>query len=136
MTQRKPPGISFDSWIDHSIREAQQRGLFKALPGAGKPQANLAEAEDPNWWAKQLLKREDISFLPPALEVKVRAQKLREVLAEFPSERALREAAEKLNADIRSVNRRASDGPPTAQAPLDVEELVRAWQAARANRSH
>lgn len=131
MTQRKPPQLSFETWIDHQIRDAEQRGLFEQLPGAGKPQANLAEAEDPMWWAKQLLRREDVSILPPAIEVRVRAHKLREVLADFPSERALREAAEALNADIRRVNRMASEGPPTSQAPLDVEELVAAWRAAR-----
>ena len=135
MTQRKPPNMSFDSWIDLQIREAKERGLLDALPGAGKPQASLADAADPLWWAKQLLKREDVSVLPPALEVKVRANKLREVLADFPSERALREAADALNAEIRRVNRSTTDGPPTTQAPLDIEELVAAWQAARASRS-
>jgi hypothetical protein len=84
------------------------------------------------WWVRQFLRREQVSFLPPAVEVRVRAQKLREVLASFPSERALREASEALNADIRRVNRTASEGPPTTQAPLDVDELVAAWRAARA----
>jgi hypothetical protein len=130
MTQRKPPGLSFDTWIDVQIREAKQRGLFDGLVGAGKPQTNLAEAEDPFWWAKQLLERESVSYLPPALEVRVRARKLREVLASLPSERALREAVEALNADIRRVNRSATDGPPTVQAPLDADELAAQWRAA------
>jgi Domain of unknown function (DUF1992) len=132
MTQRKPWDLSFDSWIDVQIREAKERGLFDELSGAGKPQANLRDANDPMWWAKQLLRREELSVLPPAIEVRVRAQKLREVLASFPSERTLREAAEALNADIRRVNRTASDGPPTTQAPLDVETLAAQWNAARA----
>lgn len=127
---RKPHDISFDTWIEHQIRAAEERGLFEQLPGAGKPQAKLAEVEDPLWWAKQLLKREDVSILPPAMEMRVRAHKLREVLADFPSERALREAAEALNAEIRRVNRLASEGPPTSQALLDVEDLVAEWRAA------
>jgi Domain of unknown function (DUF1992) len=130
MTQRKPWDLSFDSWIDVQIREAKERGLFDSLPGAGKPQASLHEAEDPMWWAKQLLRREDVSVLPPALEVRVRAQKLREVLVSLPSERALREAVAALNADIRRVNRGASDGPPTVQAPLDADDLAAQWRAA------
>ena len=132
MTQRKPPGLSFDSWIDAQIREAAERGLFDDLSGAGKPQASLGDAEDPMWWAKQFLQREQVSYLPPAVEVRVRAQKLRELLPSLPSERAVREAGEALNADIRRVNRTASDGPPTTQAPLDVDALVAAWRAARA----
>ncbi|NED90626.1 DUF1992 domain-containing protein, partial [Streptomyces sp. SID11233] len=35
MTQRKPPGLDFESWIDRQIREAEERGEFRAL--AGKP---------------------------------------------------------------------------------------------------
>jgi hypothetical protein len=131
MTQRKPWDLSFDSWIDVQIREAKERGLFDDLAGAGKPQANLRDAADPMWWAKQFLRREDVSYLPPALEVRVRAQKLREVLASLPSERAVREAVEALNADIRRVNRTASEGPPTVQAPLDADELAARWRESR-----
>lgn len=131
MTQRKPWDLSFDSWIDVQIREAKERGLFEELQGAGKPLANLREADNPMWWAKQLLRREDVSFLPPALEVRVRAQKLREVLASLPSEQSLREAAHVLNI-VRRVNRSASDGPPTMQAPLDPDDLAAQWRAGRA----
>jgi hypothetical protein len=132
MTQRKPAELSFDSWIDLQIREAQQRGLFDDLAGAGKPQTSLEDAADPLWWTKQFLRREEISVLPPALEVRARAQKLREILASIPSERALREATEALNVDIRRLNRTVGSGPPTTQAPLDVDELVAAWRAVRA----
>jgi hypothetical protein len=132
VTQRKPWDLSFDSWIDVQIREAQARGLFDELPGSGRPQASLRDAEDPMWWAKQFLRREQVSYLPPAVEVRVRAQKLREVLASFPSERAVREASEALNEDIRRVNRTAAEGPPTTQAPLDVDDLVAQWRASRA----
>jgi hypothetical protein len=135
MTQRKPGDLSFDSWIDAQIREAQARGLFDDLSGSGKPQSNLRDADDPLWWAKQFLRREQVSYLPPAVEVRVRAQKLREVLAALPSERAVREAVEALNADIRRVNRMATDGPPTRQAPLDGDALVDAWRTTQADRA-
>ncbi len=130
MTQRKPWDLGFDSWIEVQIREAKKRGLFEALAGTGAPQTSLPEADDPLWWAKQLLRREDVSLLPPALEVRVRAQKLRETLASMPSERVLREAIDALNADIRRVNRSASAGPPTLQAPIDADELAARWRAA------
>jgi hypothetical protein len=133
MTQRKPWDLSFDSWIDVQIREAKSRGLFDELSGAGKPQSSLRDAEDPMWWAKQFLRREEVSYLPPAIEVRVRAQKLREVLGSFPSEHAVREAVQALNADIRRVNRTASEGPMTTQAPLDLEELVKLWNRVRAS---
>jgi Domain of unknown function (DUF1992) len=37
MTERKPPDLSFTSWIDRQINEAAERGAFDNLPGAGKP---------------------------------------------------------------------------------------------------
>jgi hypothetical protein len=37
MTERKPAGKSFTSWIDQQIQEAQDRGAFDDLPGTGKP---------------------------------------------------------------------------------------------------
>jgi Domain of unknown function (DUF1992) len=37
MTQRKPPGTSWETWIDAQIRVATEAGAFDNLPGAGKP---------------------------------------------------------------------------------------------------
>ena len=36
MTERKPPGVSFESWTDRQIREAEARGEFAELPDAGR----------------------------------------------------------------------------------------------------
>ena len=36
MTERKPPEMTFRSWIDQQISEAAERGAFDNLPGAGK----------------------------------------------------------------------------------------------------
>src|SRR5580698_722270 len=37
MTERKPAGMSFRSWIDEQIDRATAQGAFDDLPGAGKP---------------------------------------------------------------------------------------------------
>ena len=37
MTRRKPPGLSYRSWVDEQIRDAERRGAFDNLPGKGKP---------------------------------------------------------------------------------------------------
>lgn len=35
MSERKPPGLSWESWIDKQIREAEERGAFANLrPGS------------------------------------------------------------------------------------------------------
>ena len=72
MTERKPPGTSWETWIDAQIRVAREQGAFDNLPGAGKPLPFLGQAHDPLWWVKQLAQREQISILPilpPSLEL-------------------------------------------------------------------
>lgn len=69
MTEQKPPGISWESWIEQQIREAQEAGAFDQLPGAGKPLPSLIKEYDPLWWVKNLVQREQISILPPSLEL-------------------------------------------------------------------
>jgi hypothetical protein len=69
MTEPKPPGTSWESWIEAQIRVAREQGAFDNLPGAGKPIPNLDQAHDPLWWVKQLLQREQLSMLPPSLEL-------------------------------------------------------------------
>ena len=36
MTERKPPGMSFETWIDHQITQAQERGAFDGPAGAAR----------------------------------------------------------------------------------------------------
>ena len=42
-----------ESLVERQIREAQERGEFENLPGAGKPLRGLGGADDPDWWVKQ-----------------------------------------------------------------------------------
>lgn len=41
MTERKPPGTSWETWIEAQIRVAREQGAFDNLPGAGKPLPDL-----------------------------------------------------------------------------------------------
>ena len=59
MTERKPKEISFTSWIDRQINEAQERGEFDNLPGAGKPLPRRALSGDA--WLRDYLDREGVS---------------------------------------------------------------------------
>jgi len=130
MTARKPPELSFESWIEQQIQQAQKDGLFEDLPGAGRP-LRLDDAEDPLWWAKGLLRREQLDFLPPALEIRRTVERTLALLPSLRDERTVRETLAKLDAEIRRVNATAHSGPPTTQPPLDVEELVAAWRRQR-----
>jgi Domain of unknown function (DUF1992) len=131
MTEQKPPGMSWDSWIEQQIREAREAGLFDNLPGAGKPLASLAEGYDPLWWVKQLVQREQISVLPPSLEMLRKVES--EMAAVWPlgDEARVRSRILALNREIAKVNARSTEGPPTRLGPLDVEAIVAEWRARR-----
>src|SRR5436309_5531648 len=69
MTERKPPGRSWEWWLEEQIRQAREDGAFDNLDGAGKPLPDLDQGYDPDWWMKKLVRREQVSALPPALEL-------------------------------------------------------------------
>ena len=46
MTERKPPGVGFGTWVERQIREATERGEFDNLPGTRKPIADLDKPHD------------------------------------------------------------------------------------------
>jgi hypothetical protein len=129
MTERKPPGTSWESWFEELIRRAQEEGAFEDLDGAGKPLPGLDRPYDPDWWVKKLVQREKVSALPPSLELlrKVEAR-LAEIWA-LRDETTVRARVLAINAEIAKVNARAVEGPPTRLGPLDVEAIVEKWRA-------
>ena len=42
----------YESHIDRQIREAQERGEFDDLPGAGLPRPDRGELYDEDWWIR------------------------------------------------------------------------------------
>jgi len=131
MTERKPAGMSWDTWRDELIRLAREEGAFDNLPGAGKPFSDLGEGYDPDWWVKKLISREKVSILPPALELLRKVEVEIERIWTLSSESQVREKVRALNVDIGRANSRAAGGPPTRLAPLDADAIVVQWQAAR-----
>lgn len=129
MTERKPPGVSWQHWTDHQIRDAEARGLFDDLPGKGKPISDLDRPHDELWWVKKKLKEEKVSFLPPALAIRREVEITRAAVAAATEEDAVRRLLGNLNDRIREVNRTTISGPPTTVMPLDVEEEVQKWRA-------
>jgi hypothetical protein len=130
VTARKPAELSFEGWIEQQIQQAQREGLFDDLPGAGRP-LRTEDGADPSWWAKQLLRREQVDFLPPALALRRSVERALEALPALRDERRVRELLEGLDAEIRRFNATATSGPPTTQAPLDVEAIVADWRRRR-----
>jgi len=131
MTQRKPPGTSWETWIDAQIRVATEAGAFDNLPGAGKPLPNLDLAYDPLWWVKQLVQREQISMLPPSLELLRKVERELAAIEKLPDEATVRHRVAALNVEIAKVNATVVEGPPTRLGTLDVDQIVARWQRTR-----
>ena len=130
MTQRKPPGTSWETWIDAQIRVATEQGAFDNLPGAGKPLPNLDQEYDPLWWVKQLTQREQLSLLPPSLELLRKVEKELATI-ELHDEATVRRQVAALNVEIAKVNATVVEGPPTRLGTLDVDQVVARWRRTR-----
>ena len=128
MTQKKPAGRTWESFIEQQIREAMEEGAFDNLPGKGQPIPDLGIERDPLWWAKKLVAREKVSLAPPALALLRDVEQALERLPRMRDEAEVRRTLEALNAQIRKVNATALEGPPTNLAPLDVEAVVSEWR--------
>jgi Domain of unknown function (DUF1992) len=131
MTQRKPPGTSWESWIDAQIRVAMEEGAFDNLPGAGKPLPNLGQEYDPLWWVKQLARREQISMLPPTLELLRKVERELATIEKLPDEASVRRRVAELNVEITKVNATVVEAPPTRLGPLGVDQVVARWRRTR-----
>ncbi|MEV5510198.1 DUF1992 domain-containing protein [Streptomyces orinoci] len=134
MTERKPPGMDFETWADRQIREAEQRGDFKDLPGFGKPLRSLAAPYSDDWWVREKMRREQLSFLPPVLALRKEAEDALEAAYRAPSERAVRAILDGINPKIAAALRMPPAGPPLGLKPFDPEEVLKVWRERRRER--
>lgn len=128
MTERKPPGVTFETWVDKQIREATERGDFADLPGAGKPLRHLDQPYDEMWWIKDKMSREHLSYLPPSLALRKEAEDALEAAANAPTEAALRRILAAVNERIRAALRTPLEGPPLNLVPFDIDEQAGKWR--------
>ncbi|AYY15542.1 DUF1992 domain-containing protein [Actinobacteria bacterium YIM 96077] len=129
--------MSFESWIERQIREAQERGEFDNLPGAGKPLPEFGKAHDEMWWVKQKLEREGLptdAVLPTPLKLRKEIDRLPETVRDLPSEDAVRDVVRNLNEQIVEYMR-APSGPQIPISLVDVERIVEQWRDGHEDRS-
>lgn len=125
------PGSRIESMVDRQIRQAQERGVFDNLPGAGRPLRDLGSPRDENWWLREYLRREGVSgmpFLPPALALRKEAEDLPEEVAKLATEAQVRATVTKLNARILDALRKPKEGPSMTLMKVDVEQIVLDWR--------
>lgn len=137
---RARPGMSpqqIETWVDQTIRQAQRRGDFDDLPGAGKPLASLDQPTDPDWWIKDLIKREKVDLsaaLPGPMALRRERETYPDALLHLSDERVVREVFEDFNARVVADRKRPHVGPgsPVVVGRVDVDLMTQRWQQLRA----
>jgi hypothetical protein len=134
MTERKPFGTSFESWIDKQVREATERGEFDNLPGAGKPLPGAHQPYDDEWWLKDWLRREGAptdELLPTPLRLRKEIARLPATVRTLSTEDRVRAVVEDVNDRVRAWWR-SSTGPQIHVGLVDAEDILTGWRADRA----
>lgn len=132
MTERKPPGMSFTSWIDQQISAATERGAFDDLLGVGKPLPRQSEF-DGQTWLREYVQREGGNLedcLPTPLRLRKEIERLHETVSGLRDEQQVRDVVGELNARIAQW-RRLPIGPPIFVPLVDADTTVAAWQEGR-----
>jgi hypothetical protein len=128
MTGRKPEGDDWETWIERQIRESMERGEFDNLPGHGKPIPGLMGPDDELWWLRDKLRREQLSYLPPVLELRKELDDTMARIARARTEVEVRRLVAAINERIVYINSHTILGPPSDLVPLDVESVLEDWR--------
>jgi hypothetical protein len=135
MTERKPPGMSFETWVDLQISRSIERGDFAHLAGAGKPIPGLHRDETAYDWAVAKARREGVdtaAMLPPGLALRRERDDLPARAARLSSEAEVRALAADYNARVEAFWRRPQESRWSPVPGLaDVETLVAEWHRTR-----
>jgi hypothetical protein len=122
--------MTFASWVDRQVSEAEERGAFNNLPGAGKP---ISRRGGTDAWLQDYLRREGVSadeLLPTPLRLRKEIERLTETVQDLRSEDEVREVVKGLNRRIAEW-RRIPDGPPVYLRLVDEDAMVARWRDAR-----
>lgn len=119
------------TWVDVQLRRAREDGAFDDLPGYGKPLTGLGEEQDPDWWVKQLVEREGITVVPPALQLRRDDDRLDHELDRMAGEAEVRARLVAFNRRVRQVLYSTTGWPPVVTAQRDVEAEVARWRERR-----
>jgi len=133
MTERKPPDLSFTSWIDRQINEAAERGAFDNLPGAGQPLPKRTGADAAQAWLRDYLRREGVpasELLPAPLRLRKEIERLTGAFGDLHSEQEVRDVVADLNQRIIQW-RRIPEGPPIYLPLVDADALAGRWRDAQ-----
>ena len=133
MTERKPPGMRTEEWVQAQLQQASNAGEFDDLALAGKPLSNLSTQHDPDWWVKDFIRREQIetdALLPPAMLLRKEKQQIHDKVRGMRRESEVREYLADLNQRIR-VAIRDTTGPVVPVGPVNEDVIIAQWRMER-----
>jgi Domain of unknown function (DUF1992) len=134
MTERKPPGVSFETWVEQQIRQGQARGAFDNLAGTGKPLPHHSPDETVYEWVIEKARKENLDvfgMLPPGLALRKEREDLPRRASALPSEAAVRALVEDFNARVVQHWRRPAERSDVVPGMADVEAVLAYWHATR-----
>jgi hypothetical protein len=134
MTERKPQGMSFESWVEQQIRRADEEGAFEGLSLAGKPLPRRDREKSSYEWALEWARREegDVgAMLPTGLALRKEREELPALIARQISEDAVRALVETHNERVDQYYRRPVEGVWIPVGMADVEEVLDEWRRSR-----
>ncbi|WP_369140308.1 J-domain-containing protein [Modestobacter versicolor] len=134
MTERKPQGMTFETWVEQQIRRAADEGAFEDLSLSGKPLPRRDRDKTSYEWALEWARREEAdvaAMLPTGLALRKEREELPGRVAAQTSEDAVRALVEAHNDRVDQYYRRPVDGVWVPVGMADVEEVVAGWRRSR-----
>nr|QLK01070.1 DUF1992 domain-containing protein [Micromonospora carbonacea] len=123
----------WEAAAEAQIRAAQERGEFDNLPGMGKPIPGRGVPYDESWWIRSYLEREKLPselLLPTPLLLRRRIERIPDEVRDLPTEASVRAYVADLNTQVVAWLRNPV-GPRVVVRPVNADEVVRRWRAAR-----
>jgi hypothetical protein len=134
MTERKPQGMTFESWVEQQIRRAHDEGAFEGLSLAGKPLPRRDREKSSYEWALEWARREEGevgAMLPTGLALRKEREELPALIARQTSEDAVRALVVAHVERVDQYYRQPVDGVWVPVGMPDVEEMVDQWRRSR-----
>jgi hypothetical protein len=134
MTERKPQGMTFETWVEQQIRRAEDEGAFEDLSLSGKPLPRRDREKTSYEWALEWARREEAdvaAMLPTGLALRKEREELPATIAAQTSEDAVRALVEAHNARVDLYYRRPVEGVWVPVGMADVEAELARWRAER-----
>ena len=134
MTERKPQGMTFETWVEQQIRRAHDEGAFEGLSLAGKPLPRRDREKSSYEWALEWARREEGevgAMLPTGLALRKEREELPALIARQTSEDAVRALVVAHVERVDRYYRQPVEGPWVPVGMPDVEEMVAEWRRTR-----